>query len=129
MDTITLTGMKFRGYHGCLPEERREGQIFYVDAILHVDLRAAGRTDDLSQTVNYAEVFDTIRAVVEGEPQNLIETVAERIAGAVFAAFAPVQGIEVTVHKPSAPIAGTFRDVSVHIARTREEITGKAGQL
>ena len=60
MDTITLTGMEFRGYHGCLPEERREGQIFYVDAVLFVNLQPAGESDDLTKTVNYADAFEVI---------------------------------------------------------------------
>ena len=129
MDTITLTGMEFRGYHACLPEERREGQIFYVDAVLFVNLQPAGESDDLTKTVNYADAFEVIRGIVEGKPQNLIEAVAERIATAVLDGFAQVAGIAVTVHKPSAPIAGTFRDVSVHIERKRVEcVTGKAGE-
>ena len=102
MDRIVLDHMEFYGYHGCLPEERQQGQTFFVDAVLHLDLRAAGEQDNLAQTVNYADVFTKIRSIVEGEPANLIEAVAE-----------------VTVHKPSAPIPGPFRDVSVSIMRER----------
>jgi len=118
-DRIDLAGMRFYGYHGCLPEERQHGQYFYVDVTMFLPLAAAGRTDDLHQTVNYAEVFDFARAVVEGEPAKLIETVAERIADGILARFARVGEVRVTVHKPSAPLGGTFRDAAVSIARKR----------
>lgn len=119
MDCIKLDGMEFYGYHGCLPAERQTGQTFLVDAKLYLDLRDAGISDDLSATVNYAEVFATIRSIVEGEPVNLIETVAERIAAAVIEKYPPVSMIEVTVHKPSAPIPGKFQDAAVSLLRKR----------
>lgn len=119
MDRIVLDHMEFYGYHGCLPEERRKGQTFFVDAAMYLDLRAVGEKDDLEQTVNYADVFAKIRAIVEGEPVNLIETVAERIAAMVLREYPVVMRVDVTVHKPSAPIPGPFRDVSVGITRER----------
>lgn len=120
-DRIDLAGMRFYGYHGCLPEERREGQDFYVDATLFLSLAAAGRTDALGQTVNYAEVYALARAVVEGEPVKLIETVAERIADGILTRYARVDAVHVTVHKPSAPLGGPFRDASVSIVRKRPQ--------
>lgn len=119
MDKIKLTGLDFYGYHGCLPEERKKGQHFLLDLTMYVDLQAAGQSDDLAATVNYAAVFETVRAIVEGEPLNLIEAVAERTATAVLAAYAPVQKVRVTVHKPAAPIPGTFRDAAVSVVRIR----------
>ena len=130
MDRIVLDHMEFYGYHGCLPEERQQGQTFFVDAVLHLDdgrwgaveiklLRAAGEQDNLAQTVNYADVFTKIRSIVEGEPANLIEAVAERIASMVLREYPSIVRVEVTVHKPSAPIPGPFRDVSVSIMRER----------
>lgn len=116
-DAITLTGMRFYGYHGCLPEERQQGQTFLVDLSLRLSLAAAGQTDDLRQSVDYAQVFALVRGVVEGEPVQLIETVAERIAQAVLEAFPQLFSVEVTVHKPDAPIPGSFGDVAVHIVR------------
>ncbi|MCR5403911.1 MAG: dihydroneopterin aldolase, partial [Butyrivibrio sp.] len=77
MDRINLTGMEFYGYHGCLPEEREKGQRFYVDVEMFMDLSPAGKSDDLNDTVNYAEVFEYIRQVVEGPSKQLIESVAE----------------------------------------------------
>ena len=119
MDRIVLDHMEFYCYHGCLSEERQQGQTFFVDAVLHLDLRAAGEQDNLAQTVNYADVFTKIRSIVEGEPANLIEAVAERIASMVLREYPSIVRVEVTVHKPSAPIPGPFRDVSVSIMRER----------
>ena len=82
-DRITLEGMVFYGYHGVNPEERELGQRFVVDLELEKDLSAAGLSDDLTQTVNYASAYKLAREVVEGQPCNLIETVAERLATAL----------------------------------------------
>lgn len=121
MDKIKLTGMEFKGYHGCLPQEREQGQVFLVDLELGLGLRAAGVSDDLEKTVNYAEVFEQVRTIVEGEPCLLIEAVAEKIAARVLADFSLVQELSVTVHKPEAPIPGRFRDAAVTITRVRHE--------
>ncbi|MUL41844.1 dihydroneopterin aldolase [Streptomonospora sp. PA3] len=116
MDRIRLTGLRARGYHGVLEHERRDGQEFVVDAVLALDLRAAGRSDDLAETVHYGELADRLVAVVEGDPVRLIETLAERLA-AVCLAERRVRLVEVTVHKPQAPIPHAFDDVSVTIVR------------
>ena len=84
MDYIHLNEMKFYGYHGVLPEETKLGQRFCVTVSLATDLAAAGKTDDLDKTVNYAEVYELCQKIVEGEPVKLIETVAENIAGAIL---------------------------------------------
>ncbi len=121
MDRITLEHMEFYGYHGCLPEERQQGQKFFIDAVLCLDLKEAGCHDDLNKTVNYAEVFTKIRDIVEGEPVGLIETVAERLTAMILREYASIRRVEITVHKPSAPIPGNFRDVSVSIVREQEQ--------
>ncbi len=118
MDRIELSGMEFFGYHGCFDEERRQGQNFVADVVLHLSTQAAGRTDDLTKSVDYAAVFEDVRAVVEGEPKNLIEAVAEKVAARLLARY-PIERVEVAVHKPAAPLAGTFRDVCVRIERSR----------
>jgi dihydroneopterin aldolase len=115
-DRIALTGLRVRGHHGVLPEERRDGQDFLVDAVLHLDLRPAGETDDLARTVHYGELADRLAAVVAGEPVDLLETLAQRLAELCLAS-GPVERVEVTVHKPSAPIAQVFADVSVTVVR------------
>ncbi|WP_308547305.1 dihydroneopterin aldolase [uncultured Selenomonas sp.] len=119
-DRISLEGMRFYGYHGCLPEERARGQVFLVDVVLTLPLAAAGASDDLAATVNYAEVFALARSVVEGAPCRLIEAVAERIARGVLARFARVEEVRVTVHKPAAPLPGLFRDAAVTVVRARD---------
>jgi dihydroneopterin aldolase len=113
-----LVGVEGFGYHGVLPAERRDGQRCLVDVDLHLDLAAAAADDDLLATVDYSQVAAEIMAVVEGEPCQLIETVAGRIAQALLR-FEQVTSVRVTVHKPQAPIGVPFRDVSVSLVRAR----------
>ena len=124
MDKIEIKAMEFYGYHGCLPEERQKGQSFFVDAVLYLDLAAAGRSDELDDTVNYAAVFQTVQAIVEGPAVQLIEHLAEGIAAAVLQGYTAVVRAVITVHKPSAPIPGKFGDVRVCIDRWAEGQSG-----
>ena len=118
-DLITLTGVRAWGRHGVLPEERRAGQEFVVDVSLQIaDLDRAVGSDDLRDTVDYGAVAAAIVAIVEGEPVNLIEALAGRIAEECLA-FRPVRSVTVTVHKPHAPIPVTFADVTVELTRSR----------
>lgn len=121
MDKIELVGMEFFGRHGCSEEERLVGQRFLVDAALFLDLAPAGRTDDIGETVDYAQVFDDVRSVVEGKPAALLETIAERIASALLEKYARLDRVRITVHKPFAPIPGRFADTSVTVRRGRAE--------
>jgi dihydroneopterin aldolase len=118
VDEIALTGVRAVGHHGVYPDERRDGQEFVVDLTLHLPTAAAAASDDVADTVHYGELAERVVAVVEGEPVNLLETLAQRIADAVLA-DARVQDVVVTVHKPSAPITVPFGDVSVTIRRSR----------
>ena len=120
-DRIVLRGLVARGRHGVLPEERRDGQEFVVDAALELDVRAAAATDDLTRTVHYGELARALADVVRGEPVDLLETLAERLAR-VCVADPRVQAAEVSVHKPAAPIPETFGDVAVTVRRTRAEL-------
>jgi len=113
---IEIVGIRGFGYHGVLPEERATGQEFAVDVALHTSTIAAAKSDDLTQTINYAEVALRVHARVVGEPVDLIETLAENIAADVLA-FPGVSRVDVTVHKPSAPIPVPFTDVMVRISR------------
>ena len=118
-DRIVLQGLRARGRHGCLPAERELGQEFIVDVSLGLDTRPAAAGDDLLRTVDYGALADRLVFVVEGEPLNLIETLAERLA--ILCLEAPqVQEVEVTVHKPSAPVPHPFSDVAVTIHRSRQ---------
>lgn len=117
-DRIRLTGLRARAHHGVLPAERAQGQLFVVDVALELPLGPAARGDDLARTVHYGELAEEIVAALERDPVDLIETVAERVAGIVLA-HPPVERVEVTVHKPEAPIAVPFDDVAVTIVRDR----------
>jgi dihydroneopterin aldolase / 2-amino-4-hydroxy-6-hydroxymethyldihydropteridine diphosphokinase len=120
-DRIVLRGLVARGRHGVFPEERREGQDFVVDVALELDVRGAAATDDLARTVDYGELAEALADVVRGEPVDLVETLAERLAQ-VCVADPRVEAAEVTVHKPAAPIPEPFADVAVTLRRTRAEL-------
>ena len=111
-DLVTITGVTAFGYHGVLPEERANGQEFVTDVEMQLDLTAAAETDDLARTVDYSSVAAHVVEVVEGEPCQLIETLAARIAAAVLVNEL-VTAARVTVHKPHAPVGVPFTDVSV----------------
>ena len=118
MDRIELLGMEFFGYHGIFIEERQKGQKFIVDLVLYLDLKEAGRTDDLDASIDYAAVFDDVREIVEGAAKNIIEALAEEIAATLLENYA-LKRVEVAVHKPHAPMAGTFRDICIRMERSR----------
>ncbi len=118
-DRIVLQGVSARGFHGVLASEKRDGQTFVVDVVMEVDLAPAGASDDLNDTVNYAEVAGDIVALIEGESLDLIEALAARIADRVLARPL-VEAVEVTVHKPQAPVGHPFTDVQVKVTRERQ---------
>lgn len=115
-DRIALRGLRARGNHGVFDFERREGQDFVVDAVLYLDTSPAAVSDDVGDTVHYGLLADRLVAIVTGEPVNLIETLAERLAAECMVESL-VEGVELTVHKPSAPIEHEFEDVSVTVTR------------
>ena len=117
-DRIQLTGLRVRGHHGVFDFERRDGQDFVVDVALEVDVSVAAGSDGLADTVDYGVLDQGLARVVEGEPVNLLETLAERLA-AVCLADGRVAAATVTVHKPQAPIPLAFTDVAVTIRRSR----------
>jgi 7,8-dihydroneopterin aldolase/epimerase/oxygenase len=117
-DRITLTGLRVRGRHGVLAQERALGQEFVVDAVLELDAAPAAKSDDVRDTVHYGELAAALAAIVAGEPVNLIETLADRLAAECLR-DPRVTATEVTVHKPFAPIDQPFTDVAVTIRRVR----------
>ncbi|HVW42932.1 MAG TPA: dihydroneopterin aldolase [Amycolatopsis sp.] len=117
-DRITLTGLRVFGQHGVFEHEKRDGQEFVVDVTVWLDLAPAAETDDLKQTVHYGELAELAAGIVGGEPYDLIESVAGKIADEVLA-DERLTAVEVTVHKPSAPIPLTFDDVAVTVRRQR----------
>lgn len=117
-DQIALRGLRVRGYHGVLPEERRDGQLFGIDVVVDTDVSAAAENDDLALTVDYGTLARQIEKIVAGDPVDLLETLAVRIADACLA-HRGVVAVEVTVHKPMAPIGIPFDDVAVTVRRSR----------
>lgn len=118
LDRIDLLGVTATGHHGVLQEERRDGQTFVADVSLGLDLDRAARTDDLAATVDYGKLAQDVHDVIVGEPVDLIESVALRMVDLCLSR-PPVQWVSVTVHKPQAPIAVAFTDVSVTIERSK----------
>jgi len=119
-DCIFLEQMVFFGYHGAYPAERELGQRFIVDLALGVDLTAAGASDNLEDTVNYAHVFEVVRGVMEGPPCNLLETVVRRVADAVLAEQR-IRWCRVRLAKPGVAIPGALAGAAVQITRGRAE--------
>jgi dihydroneopterin aldolase len=118
LDRVELVGLRATGRHGVLAHETALGQTFVVDVTLHLDTSEAAATDDLAATVDYGTVAQDVVAVVTGEPVQLIETLAQRIADVALGP-ARVQAVDVRVHKPEAPISVPFDDVIVTIRRER----------
>jgi len=122
-DRIELRGLRVRGHHGVYDDERRSGQDFVIDAALELDLSAAAGSDDVADTVHYGDLAQRLADTVGGEPVNLLETLAQRLAELCLA-DERVAAVEVTVHKPQAPIPLEFADVSVTLRRARQERSG-----
>jgi dihydroneopterin aldolase len=117
-DTVSLHGLRVRGFHGVLPEERAVGQLFVADVTLEMDTAAAAAADDLDLTVDYSDLAHQLAEVIAGEPVSLIETLAQRLAD-VCLQQTLVDAVEVTVHKPDAPVGLPVSDVLVRIRRER----------
>ena len=119
-DRLSLRGLRARGHHGVLDSERRDGQEFVVDVDLGLDTRLAAAQDELSATVDYGTLAEQLHAAVVTDPVDLIETVAQRLADLCLL-HPRVAWVDVTVHKPEAPIALAFDDVSLTIHRSRDD--------
>jgi dihydroneopterin aldolase len=118
-DRIYLHGMVFEGRHGVTDEERAVPQPIELDVEILLDLHRAGKSDDLDQTVDYGDVFDVCREVIEDESYHLLEGIAEALAGRVLGRFADVEGININVKKPGVPRSGVIEHAGVRIERSR----------
>ena len=119
MDKMILERMQFFAYHGVFPEETKLGQRYYVDLIIHTDLRKAGVSDDLSETLNYAHIYELTKEIVKGKTFKLIEALAETIATELLENYTKVSEITVKVTKPHPPFDIHFDGVAVEIHRKR----------
>jgi dihydroneopterin aldolase len=118
-DRIFITGLTLHAYHGVMAHEAKVGQSFSIDMTLDIDLSAAARSDKVMDTVSYDKVVEVASDAFSSQRFRLIEAAACKVADAILAAFPRVRAIEVTIHKPHAPIAATFSDVGVTISRKR----------
>lgn len=121
LDKVFLEGVELFGYIGVFDAEKRDGQTFYIDVELGVDLRNAGRSDILAQTVSYAEVFALAEQLMDEARFDLIESYAEQLSEEIFSYFDLVHTTKITVRKPEAPIDGKFQAVGITIRRSRDD--------
>lgn len=121
-DQLSITGIECFGHHGVLDHERRDGQVFVIDLTLAVDTRTAATSDDLQDTVDYGSLVAQVKNAVESDPVDLIETLAQRVAG-VCLSDRRVEWVRVNVHKPGAPIDAVFADVALTIRRDARDST------
>jgi len=117
-DKIILKGMRFYGYHGLFPAERELGQWFEADLELTLDLSSAGESDAIGNTVNYAEVYAQVKALMEGPPVDLIETLASKLLS-IGLGFSQVEKAKVLLKKPQAPLGGPLKYAAVELERRR----------
>ncbi|EAC7844169.1 dihydroneopterin aldolase [Listeria monocytogenes] len=124
MDKIYLNELVFYGYHGVLAEETKLGQTFRVSLILGLSTKKAGISDSVDDTVSYAEVYETVKEIVEGTPFKLIEALAEKIATEVLTGYPLLKEVTVKLIKPNPPIPGHYDSVAVEIERKRSDLNG-----
>ncbi|EAD5704414.1 dihydroneopterin aldolase [Listeria innocua] len=124
MDKIYLNELAFYGYHGVLQEETKLGQTFRVSLILGLSTKKAGQSDSVDDTVSYADVYETVKGIVEGTPFKLIEALAEKIASEVLTNYPLLEEITVKLIKPNPPIPGHYDSVAVEIKRKRSDLDG-----
>ena len=118
---IRLSCIEAIGFHGVLESERENGQTFIVDCELEVDTSQSVVTDNIDHAVDYSKVAELIARQIQTEPVNLIEVLADRMALEILNQFLLVKSVEITLHKPQAPISVDFQDVSTTVIRTREK--------
>jgi dihydroneopterin aldolase len=118
-DAVFVSGLSLHAYHGVMQHEAKVGQTFKLDLVLDIDLAAASHSDKLADTVGYDQAVEVASRAFCSKRYRLVEAAAGAVADAILARFAEVTAVRVTVHKPHAPIAATFADVGVTIARAR----------
>lgn len=119
MDKIYMNQLSFYGYHGVFPEENKLGQRFLVDLVLELDLQPAADRDDLNESVDYGEIYKSVKKIVEGDPVKLVETIAKAICDELLQSFSKIEACTVKVIKPDPPIPGHYDSVAVELRRSR----------
>ncbi|XP_052112224.1 dihydroneopterin aldolase 2 isoform X1 [Arachis duranensis] len=121
-DKLILRGLMFHGFHGVNPEERTLGQKFLVDIDAWMDLRAAGKSDNLSDSVSYTDIYRIVKEVIEGPPHNLLESVAQKIANTTLTNHHQISAVRVLVGKPHVAVMGPVDYLGVEIHRFRSDV-------
>ncbi|WP_425446701.1 dihydroneopterin aldolase [Dethiothermospora halolimnae] len=121
MDKIIMKNLSFYGYHGALKEENVLGQKFFIDIDMYVDLKNAGKSDDVNDTVHYGIAYDIVKDVVENKRFNLIEALGENIAQELLNKFNTISEVNVLIRKPEAPVNGIYDYFGVEIRRGRND--------
>ena len=121
MDSIRLEKLRFYGFHGVLPEEQRLGQTFMVSLEIYLDLEAAGKSDDLEQTLDYGKIAYLTQTLIEGKPVKLLEHLATQITDTLFRKYSPIQEISISIDKPSPPLPQTLESVGITLHRRRSD--------
>ncbi len=119
MDKIFINKMEFYGYHGLYPEETKLGQRFFVDAVIELDVRKAGQSDNVCDTIDYGKVYERVRKIMVGKPRKLLERLAEEISADLLQHFSPAKKVTIKIEKPNPPIHGYYQSVAVEITRER----------
>ena len=122
MDKILLKNMAFFGTHGVLQEEKVLGQKFFIDIELNIDLKPAGKTDDLTQTVSYAEVYDIVKNHAENKCYDLLEALGENICNSILKEYVDISEVIIEIIKPEAPVKAIFDFMGVSLKSNRDDI-------
>lgn len=120
MDKITIKNLELFAYHGVNPEEKENGQTFYIDVDYYISLAKACHTDNLDDTVSYAKVVKTIRRAFTGEKYDLIEKASQVVADAILDEYSDIMRVDITLKKPEAPVKAKFDYMAVSISRKRD---------
>ena len=118
-DRILVERIAVFAYHGLLEEEARIGQRFYISLDCRIDLRPAGLSDDVAKTVSYADLTEIVTRIATQRRFDLIEALAEAIAGEILDRHPLITEIRVRVDKPSAPVPAVIDGVAISILRSR----------
>ena len=121
MDKITIKNLKLFAFHGVNPEEKENGQNFYIDVDYYVDINKACKSDNIDDTVSYAKVVKVIKAAFTKEKYNLIEKASQKVADAIIENFEAISKVEITLKKPEAPVKADFDYMAVKITRERKQ--------
>lgn len=122
MEKIIIKGLRLKAYHGVLPEEKVNGQMFELDITAEIDVRKAQLSDDLEHTVSYAEIIETVKEVFTAKSHNLLESIANKVGTEILLAYPKLKSVTVLLKKPEAPIDADFDYVAIEDTVTREQL-------